>query len=123
MNKYLEKAAELLSEENKQIGKTFGLQTVAGIPAHIVGGAAGGALGAKHLNGAAKAVNNSFGRAAVAARKLGTPGRWVGKKLMGARGVSGATLGVGLGMSAMGGITDLASLKHGMNSKKAKRNE
>jgi hypothetical protein len=34
-----------------------------------------------------------------------------------ARGVTGATLGVGLGMSAIGGLTDLAALKHGMSQK------
>ena len=44
MNRYLEKIAQL-SDENKKIAKTWGLQMGASLPAHAVGGAVGGAIG------------------------------------------------------------------------------
>lgn len=121
MNKYLEKVAEILSDDDKQVAKTFAIQSAAGIPAHILGGAAGGALGAKYLGKPAKSVNNAFGRAGDALRKKGKYGSLIGRKLRNARGVTGATLGVGLGMSAIGGLADLAALKHGMSKKVEKQ--
>lgn len=48
MNKYLEKVALSLSEENKQVSKTFALQSVAALPAHAVGGYLGNLLGKKY---------------------------------------------------------------------------
>ena len=47
MNIYLEKVAQIMSNENKQVGKTFALQTVASLPAHAIGAAVGGYLGTK----------------------------------------------------------------------------
>lgn len=47
MNKYLEKVAQLMSEENKQVARTFGLQTAASLPAHAIGAALGGYIGTR----------------------------------------------------------------------------
>jgi hypothetical protein len=117
MNKYLVKVAALLSDENKQVGKTFAIQTAAGIPAHLLGGVVGGAAGSKYLSGIAKGINSSVGRTAARAYKMGPLGKTIGRKLAKAKGVTGATLGVGLGMSAIGGLADLAALKHGFHGK------
>jgi len=102
MNKYLVKVAALLSDENKQVGKTFAIQTAAG---------------SKYLSGIAKGINSSVGRTAARAYKMGPLGKTIGRKLAKAKGVTGATLGVGLGMSAIGGLADLAALKHGFHGK------
>lgn len=48
MNRYLEKVAQLLSEENKQVGKTFALQSAAALPAHALGGYLGNIAGKKY---------------------------------------------------------------------------
>ena len=50
MNKYLEKVAEFLSEENKQVGKTFLAHGAASLPAEALGSAVGGYIGAKYYH-------------------------------------------------------------------------
>jgi hypothetical protein len=117
MNKYLEKVAKLLSEENKQVAKTFGAQTVAALPAHALGGYLGSKLGDKYLSGAAKATNKVVGRTAGRVGSLGSVGRSASKVVRGLKGLSGKTLGIGLGVSAVGGLADLAALKHGLHGK------
>lgn len=51
MNKYLEKVAELLSEENKQVGKTFLAHGVASLPAEAAGGYLGHLVGKRYGKG------------------------------------------------------------------------
>ena len=48
MNKYLEKVAKLLSEENKQVSKTFLAHGLASMPAEAAGGFVGGLAGKKY---------------------------------------------------------------------------
>lgn len=116
----LEKVAEILSDENKQVAKTFATQTLAGIPAHIIGGAVGGTLGDKHLQGLSDTISSKTNSLTKGLRsRLGSSGSF-GSKL--SKGLemgkgSGRALGVGLGMAAVGGLADLASLKHSLKGK------
>ena len=48
MNKYLEKVAKLLTEENKQVGKTFALAAAADLPASAAGAWIGNKIGARY---------------------------------------------------------------------------
>jgi len=48
MNKYLEKIALHLSEENKQVGKTFIAHGIASLPAEAAGGYVGHLIGKKY---------------------------------------------------------------------------
>lgn len=115
MNKYLEKVAQLVSEENKQVGKTFAYQTAAAAPAHLVGGYVGNVMGEKFLNRPAGAISRGLARAGTGVAKLGKPGRWLGAKMP--KHLSAGTLGVGIGVAAAGGLADLAALKHSLHGK------
>jgi hypothetical protein len=114
-NKYLEKIAEM-SEENRQVAKTFAAQAAASVPAHIIGGAVGGKLGAKYLEGTASKIQHSVNRSAARLHGIGSVGKSVGKKLRVGK-IGGAALGVGLGMAAAGGIADILALKQGLHGK------
>jgi hypothetical protein len=117
MNKYLEKIAQVMSEENKQVGKTFALQSAMNVPAHIIGGAVGAGLGAKHLNGASESLSKGVNTLSSKIGKLGRVGKWVSSKVHMDSAGGGKALGVGLGMAAIGGLADLASLKAGLHGK------
>lgn len=118
-NKYLAKIAEV-SEENKQVAKTFATQTVANIPAHILGGAVGGKLGGSYLNNTGSSISHGINKATLGARKLlrstGSTGTRIASGLKIGK-ISGSALGVGLGMAAAGGIADIAALKYGLHGK------
>lgn len=47
MNKYLEKVAKILTDENKQVAKTFGEAAAVDLPASAAGAWIGKAVGAK----------------------------------------------------------------------------
>lgn len=115
MNKYLEKLAEMLSEENKQVAKTFAIQTAASAPAHIAGAAVGGSLGGKYLGGAASKLSSGFVRASGKLEGLGRAGKWVAKELP--HNLSGGVLGAGIGIAAAGGLADLGALKSTLHGK------
>jgi thioredoxin-like negative regulator of GroEL len=102
VNPYLEKIAEILSDENKQVAKTFALQTAASIPAHAAGAAVGGYMGGKLEP-----------RLAEMSSKLGV----IGKKLKLGKPGSGTTLGAVIGVAVAGGLADLISLKHSLKGK------
>ncbi len=59
MNKYLEKIAEL-SDENKRVAKTWGMQMAASVPSHAIGTGLGGFL-AKKLGGKTKGIATGAG--------------------------------------------------------------
>lgn len=48
MNKYMVKVAQMLSDENEHIGKTFLEATAADIPAAAAGAAVGGVIGSRY---------------------------------------------------------------------------
>lgn len=100
MNIYLEKVAEM-SNENKQVARTFAYQTAAGLPAHAAGAALGGYLGHKILEPRAAGLAAKLGRFGS---KLAAPG-------------NGRALGAAVGMGVAGGIADLAALKHSLHGK------
>lgn len=106
-NIYLEKVAKILSEENKQIAKTWGIQTVAAQPAHAAGMVAGGALGAR-LQGKLPALVGKLSEG-------GKIGKWTAAHL-GKPGMAMA-IGAGVGSAAAGGLADLASLKASLHGK------
>jgi len=103
MNKYIEKIAKELSEENKAVAKTFALQTAAGVPAHALGIAGGGYIGHKLIEP----------RAAGFAKKFPRTGKAMGLASKG----GGKAIGVATGMMAMGALSDIASLKHSLRGK------
>ncbi len=123
MNRYLEKVAELLSDENKQVGKTFAVQTAASIPAHIAGGVIGAKLGNKYLKGTAETLARHSNTLGDNLGKLGRVGKWIGNKVRFDASGGGRALGVGLGMMTVGGLADLASLKASMHEKVKGTNE
>ena len=105
--KMREKSAAV-SEENKQVAKTFAIQAAAAQPAHLVGAAAGGTLGAKALDHRLPAL----------ASKLATKGK-LGKALSSKLGIAGAGMAAGsyIGSQIAGGVADLASLKASLHGK------
>lgn len=116
----LEKVAEILSDENKQVAKTFTTQTLASLPAHVIGGAIGSSVGDKYLQGFANNMNSNMNsltsRARANLRVSGDLGKKISKGLTLGKG-SGKALGVGLGMAAAGGVADLWALKHSLKGK------
>lgn len=103
MNKYIEKIAKALTEENKQVAKTFALQTAVGFPAHAAGMAAGGYAGHKFVEP----------RAAGFAKKFPRAGKAMGLSTKG----GGKAIGVAAGMMTMGALGDIVALKHSLKGK------
>lgn len=104
------------SDENKQVAKTFAVQTAAAIPAHIIGGAVGGSVGNKYLNGTAEKISNGMNRVTSRLSDTGPIGARIAKHLHVGK-MSGSSLGVGLGIAAAGGIADIAALRGTLKSK------
>lgn len=121
MNKYIEKVAELMSDENRQVAKTFAIQTAGNIPAHAIGMAAGAALAGKRLAKPAAMINNGINTLAAKLGKAGKTGKWLSDKIPSSS-IGSESLGAMLGMNIAGGAADLAALKHGFHGK-VKRNE
>lgn len=109
-NKYLEKIAKL-SEENKQVAKTFATQTAVGLPAHLLGGLAGAKLLTKPIE---KGLSKLSPRLAAA----GKAGTWLSKQV-GTNGASG--LAAIVGSQVAGGLGDLAALKHSLKKGKGEQ--
>lgn len=121
-NIFLEKVADLLSRENKEVSKTFAMQTAAALPAHALGGIIGSKLGDKYLGGLASSTNKGIRSLAARAKAIPRIGTTTSKIVRGLGGISGKSLGIGIGVSAVGGLADLAALKHGLHGK-VKKNE
>lgn len=115
MNIYLEKVAQMMSDENSQVAKTFAAQTAVSIPTHIAGLAAGGALGAKYLNGVAGKIGSGMAHVGSKIQGAGRAGAWAAGKLAKGKGITGMALGGIIGMQAAGGLGDLAALKAGFH--------
>lgn len=92
----------MMSDENKQVAKTFAYQTGAGIPAHAVGAVLGGYAG-----------HNLEAKGMTLAGKMGRFGKYTG---LAEKGGSKA-VGAAIGMGAAGAIADLATLKHSLHGK------
>lgn len=114
MNKYLEKVAQIASDENKQVAKTFATQAAVSIPLHLGGAAVGAKLGENYLGGVASKMNRGLGRTAGRVGQMGRLGRLASKGIRGAK-MNGKALGALIGMQAAGGLGDLAALKAGFH--------
>lgn len=81
-----------MSDENKQVAKTFAETTAAGIPAHLVGAAIGENLGNRYLRD----------------RTIKLP------KIKSLH-FKGSNVGQFLGTAALGGIADIVAMKHSLS--------
>lgn len=91
-NKYLIKIAKL-SEENKTVARTFLESSGIAVPAHLAGAYLGERIGSKYLKDRAVSL--------------------LGKKLH----LRGSNIGQFVGTSALGGLADIAAIKHSLHGK------
>ena len=100
MNKYLEKIAQLVSDDTKQATKTFAAATLAGLPAKVVGGAVGGYLGNRFIKNFHVPVPkfiNQAGKVHISGDALGS--------------LAGAEIG--------SGAAEIAAIKHSLKKEQA----
>lgn len=103
-----------MSDENKQVAKTFTAQTVAALPAHAAGMAVGGALLGNKLDAPAQKITGYM--ANKLSRVGGRVGKWAATHKNGKVGL-GLAVGAGIGSAVAGGIADLATLKATLHGK------
>lgn len=95
-NKYLTKIAKL-SDENKAVARTFLESSAVAIPAHLAGAYIGEGLGTKYLRNKTLSM--------------------FGKNLH----LKGSNIGQFIGTSVLGGLADIAAMKHSLHGKIGKQ--
>lgn len=98
----LSKQAEL-TDENKAVGKAFTESALVGLPAHLAGAALGASLARKFAHG------KTFALPSVKIAKTG--------KTLGGGHITSENVGQFLGTTALGGLADIAALKHSLHGK------